>query len=95
MLTASGEKILEGLGDMVNEAGDSFTNGFLEAADKLLGVAERFDPDICILKEKSPSCGLNRIFIHGKGWSAGCGIWAALLKKNLRAEFYNEDGDIC
>ena len=94
MLTHSGEKILDGIGNVVFENGKKETK-LLIALNKSLSKAIAFKPDVVILKEKSPSCGQQKVFIHSKGWQKGKGVWAALLQKNINANFFNEFGEKC
>ncbi len=94
MLTHSGEKIIDGIGSVVFEDGTK-EEKLIQVLEKSFQKAKDFNPDIVILKEKSPSCGQTKIFIHKKGWQKGKGVWAATLHKNIKAEFFNEHGEKC
>ena len=94
MLTTSGEEILQNKGSVVFEDGKIDTK-LLSVLKNSLEKAKKFNPDIVLLKEKSPSCGQKKVFIHSKGWQKGKGVWAALLHENIDAEFFNEFGEKC
>ncbi len=84
--------MLENSSTIVFEDGTPLGEDFAKALNSLLISVVKFNPDVVILKEKSPSCGLHKVFIRNSGWNEGFGVWASLLKKNLKTKFYNEDG---
>lgn len=82
-------------GEMVDESGATVTNRYLKTFESLAGIARKFAPDMVILKEKSPSCGLKKIFVRDTGWQPGTGLFAAMLRNELKARFFNEEGEEC
>lgn len=77
---------------IVSETGDDCTGEYLAGAEKALSVAKENDIVCCILKESSPSCGVNEIYdgtFSGKK-TAGQGVTAELLRKN-GFEIFSED----
>lgn len=49
-------------GEVFNKDGENVTNHFIEGALKELERVIQFNPDLIILKEKSPSCGYHFIY---------------------------------
>ncbi len=69
---------------IVNKEGIDVTEEYMKGARKTLEIAIQNHVDLCILKSKSPSCGLGRIYdgTFTGGMVDGDGVTAALLKKN-------------
>ena len=78
---------------IVKESGDVVTSFFHEPVERMILTVKKFDPDIVILKEKSPSCALSKIYKKGKGFEKGQGIFANRLKEEIDTQFFNEFGD--
>ncbi len=76
-----GRDVLAGRAKIVEkESGQDRTMNFLKGAEESLLIAKLTRPDAIILKDGSPSCGVNRIDLKGKK-TEGCGVTCALLKK--------------
>ncbi len=70
-------------GQAINKAGENVTKEFRYGAQKALEIAKLNECDLCLLKERSPSCGVNLIYdgsFSGKVIN-GMGITAKLLKE--------------
>lgn len=71
-------------GKVINEHGLECTEHFFSGADEVLKIAKLVKAEVAILKEGSPSCGVNKIYdgsFSGKKIE-GSGITARLLKDN-------------
>lgn len=77
---------------VVNQKGKDVTKYFDKGVQYVLGAVKYFDVQIAVLKEKSPSCGVNKIYdgsfngklIDGQGW-----LTRELTK--LGVKIYSED----
>ncbi len=81
-----GLSVIRGEGKVLTVDGSSldFTENFLKGAYETLKAAECLKENLiaCILKEKSPSCGVNRIYdFSSDNLKEGMGVAAALLKE--------------
>jgi uncharacterized protein YbbK (DUF523 family) len=74
-----GADVLAGMSRVLDINGMDVTAHFIRGAEEVLKVARLFDIRGTVLKEKSPSCGVNLIY-RGKKLVKGMGIVAALLK---------------
>ena len=71
-------------GRVVNENGEDWTKNFIRGAKEVLKIAKMLDIKMAVLKERSPSCGVNEIYdgtfrskcVEGKG------ITTRLLEEN-------------
>lgn len=70
-------------GEVVLKSGGIVTDRFRIGAQKVLFIAKESHVDLCILKEKSPSCGSGEIYdgTFTRTPAKGDGIAAAALKK--------------
>jgi len=71
-------------GRAITKSGVDVTENFIAGAEQVLNLAELFGIREAILKQESPSCGCGRIYdgtFSGR-IIKGCGVTAALLKKN-------------
>lgn len=69
---------------VVNKIGEDVSKEFMCGAESVLKIAEENNCDLCLFKERSPSCGVNEIYdgsFTGKIIS-GSGITTKLLKKH-------------
>ena len=74
-------------GEVIAKSGGNVTSFFTLGAQKVLFIAKESHVDLCILKEKSPSCGAGEIYdgtfshtlVKGDGVTA-----AALLKAGFK-----------
>jgi Uncharacterized conserved protein len=77
-----GSAVLSGTARVVNQAGCDCTMELKKGACKVLAMAEKLQPDFVVLKAKSPSCGVGRIYdgsFSGK-LKDGDGVTTALLR---------------
>jgi len=74
---------------LINKNNEDVTDQFLRGAKESLKIAEIITPDIIILKEGSPSCGLNNTNINWKK-KEGSGITASFLK-NLNINLLSDE----
>ncbi len=94
----SADDVIDGKAKVINKEGLDITGEFLKGAYETLKICRTLDIKKGILKEKSPSCGINQVY-DGSFKSKlidGYGITAALLMKNgvdLKSETYFEGGD--
>lgn len=82
----SGEDVLDGKARVYDEDGLDVTAEFVKGAYKALEIAKKNNVTKVILKSKSPSCGIGRIYdgsFSGKLINSN-GVLAALLKKNIQ-----------
>ncbi len=73
-----GVLVLEGKGRVINERGEDVTENFLRGAQQTLNIARLTGTKVAILKERSPSCGVEKIIRDGQVLK-GSGVTAALL----------------
>lgn len=72
------------LGQVVNQSGEDLTDLFQKAAELTFEFCKKNNVKLAILKEKSPSCGVQKIYdgtFSGK-LIQGMGITASYLKQN-------------
>lgn len=77
-----GKDVLEGKARVYDEYGADVTQEFLKGAYEALGMVKKFNIKEAILKSKSPSCGIGKIYdgsFNGRLIS-GDGVTTALLK---------------
>lgn len=79
----SGEDVLDGKAKVFDEQGKDVTDKFLKGAYLVLQTAKKYNIKKAILKSKSPSCGVGRVYDGSfKGnLVRGDGVSAALLKR--------------
>ncbi|MBF59444.1 MAG: hypothetical protein CME80_17275 [Halomonas sp.] len=80
----SGKGVLNGEVDVIEKGGAKVTSDFLAGASIALNLCHKFDIDVAVLAEFSPSCGSTAIYdgsFMGKK-VPGMGVTAALLREN-------------
>ena len=80
----SGKDVLAGRAKVFDENGKDTTDEFLKGACETLEIAKKHGIKEAILKSRSPSCGVGKIYdgsFRGK-LIKGDGVTTALLKKN-------------
>jgi uncharacterized protein YbbK (DUF523 family) len=88
IISGDGVDVLEGRAAVVNENRADVTEAFVRGARETLKMARLVGATKAILKEKSPSCGLNLISRSGEA-VAGTGVLAALLRsEGIKIESY-------
>ncbi|MBR4261367.1 MAG: DUF523 domain-containing protein [Clostridia bacterium] len=77
-------KIIDGKRYVVNSEGENVTEQFEKGAIEVLNIAQKLGIKKAVLKSKSPSCGVNKIYSGNfdKQLVDGNGITADLLIKN-------------
>jgi len=86
LLGGDGRDVLEGRAKVVNERGEEVTEKFLRGAEGALKLARIFGAERALLKSKSPSCGVLKVYVaKGEGEEPalrpGMGVASALLSK--------------
>ena len=78
-------KMIDGKRCVINSEGEDVTENFEKGAIEVLKLAKELDIKKAVLKSKSPSCGVNKIYSGNfdKQLVDGNGITADLLIKNV------------
>jgi uncharacterized protein YbbK (DUF523 family) len=79
--SGTGEDVLEGRAEVINEKGEVVTENFIAGARKTLKLALANDVKKAILKSKSPSCGFGWVYNLDK-LVKGNGVTAELLLRH-------------
>ncbi len=77
----SEEDVIEGRARVINADGEDVTSFFIRGAEAVLEIARRSGAETALLKERSPSCGVN-FLCRGARQCPGTGVTTALLRKN-------------
>jgi uncharacterized protein YbbK (DUF523 family) len=77
----SGNDVLDGARKIIDSNAIDVTTNFIKGAEIVLKIAKLLGAKRAILKEGSPSCGVNRIKRAGAD-KEGMGVTTALLTKN-------------
>ena len=79
-----GDDVLDGRARVVTIAEEDVTGAYLRGAECALAVARRYGITMAILKQRSPACGVSRIYdgTHSRRLVAGQGVTAALLRRH-------------
>jgi len=83
-IIGSAEGVLKGTGKVVNKNNIDVTKEFIKGAMETLNIAKKSNIKEAILKEGSPSCGVNCVYDGSFSGNKikGHGITAKLLKEN-------------
>ncbi len=81
ILEGEGVDILDGKSKILSCSGIDVTDYFIRGANEVLRIAESMKIRAAILKEKSPSCGVNHI-TKKKCDEQGSGVTTALLRRH-------------
>jgi len=84
-----GLDVLKGSGRVLNRHGDDVSELFCKGAVETLKICRLTGCDTAILKERSPSCGVNWIYRQGS-LVAGSGVAAACLRQH-RLDIFSEE----
>jgi uncharacterized protein YbbK (DUF523 family) len=90
IIGGDGDDVLDGRARVVDTEGMDVTGQFLKGADEFLSTAKRSNIKKAIMKEKSPSCGVHRIYRNGILVS-GKGVLTALLMREGIGIMSNEE----
>jgi uncharacterized protein YbbK (DUF523 family) len=85
-----GLDVLKGSGQVLNRLGNDVTELFRKGATETLKIAKLTGCQAAILKERSPSCGVNWIYRQGAR-IAGSGVTAACLRQHHLNIFSEEE----
>ncbi|MDD2619578.1 MAG: DUF523 domain-containing protein [Syntrophomonadaceae bacterium] len=82
--SGTGNDVLDSRACVISKEGIDLNQYFLEGAKKTLELARKADPELIILKSRSPSCGVGQIYdgTFSKTLCPGDGVTAALLKRH-------------
>ncbi len=73
--------VINGYSRVITSKGIDVSDNFLKGAHEILSFAKNFNIKIAYFKDKSPSCGVNNIYINGT-LTNGVGVTTALLLDN-------------
>lgn len=93
IVSGEGAHVLFGSARVLDRTGQDVTEAFLKGAQSILAVARSHDCKAAILKERSPSCGVNHIYdgTFTGHLRDGSGVAAALLKSEGFLVWSEED----
>lgn len=79
----TGEDVLDGRARVIDEKGRDVTSEFIRGAYLSLDIVRKYNIKEAVLKSKSPSCGVGRIYDGGFRGNLvdGDGVTVALLKR--------------
>lgn len=85
--------VLDGKAQVLTKEGDDVSHEFINGAYAALEITKKYKIDKAILKSKSPSCGINKIYdgTFSDKVIDGIGITAELFKINGIEVFSEED----
>jgi len=76
----TGEGVLDGETEVVSSDGEDRTDEFIKGSKKALEIAKKYNVKKAYLKERSPSCGVNVVYVNNER-KKGMGVTAALFKR--------------
>ncbi len=76
----NGEKVLDGVGTVVNISGSDMSDIFIHGAQETLKIANLCGCKQALFKERSPSCGVHQIHLNDR-IIEGQGVCSALLRR--------------
>jgi uncharacterized protein YbbK (DUF523 family) len=92
IIDGDGFDVLNGKARVFGMDGKDRTECFLKGADETLKLARLAGVEKVIFKERSPSCGVRKIY-QGECLVEGCGVTSALLLKEGLQVFSSESID--
>ena len=90
IIGGDGGDVLDGRARIVDSEGKDVTAQFIKGAMEGLAIAKRVGAKRAVMKEKSPSCGIHRIYRSGILVS-GKGVLTALLLRDGIVVMSNEE----
>jgi len=92
IIDGCGGDVLTGACKVINQAGEDMTRPFCRGAQEVAALAASFPITAAILKERSPSCGVNQIYDGSFSHvvKKGQGVTASRLKR-LNIPVYSEE----
>ena len=93
IIGGTGQDVLSGRCVVQGEPGEVVTSEFILGAKEVLKIVRMFEVTAAILKERSPSCGVNYIYdgSFSHRMKLGQGVTAAILKEH-NIPIYSEEG---
>jgi len=85
ILSGTGKDVLNGATEVINKKGFNVTANFIQGAEETLKIAKILKVKYAIMKERSPSCGVKRIFndkLMNNRLVDGMGVTTALLQNH-------------
>ena len=76
-----GNYVINNFSEVKTVSGKNVTKNFLKGANEVLLFAKNYNIKFAYFKEKSPSCGVNEIYVKGT-LTSGVGVTTALLLEN-------------
>ncbi len=74
-----GAAVLHGKAKVVSESGRDVTEHFLRGTKQAAALVKMTGARFAVLKEKSPSCGVEKVYVD-EALADGCGVTTAVLK---------------
>lgn len=95
IIHGTGVDVIKGEARVVDTEGHDVTLSFLKGAEQTLSIALKNHIDLAVFKEKSPSCGVHRIYdgTFSGTQIPGSGVTVALLKQHGIRIFSEHDLD--
>lgn len=83
IVNGNGRDVLLGKAMVLSRSGQDLSEHFIKGAKIVLNIAQEQDPDLVILKSRSPSCGVGWIYdgSFAAGLRPGNGVAAELLSQ--------------
>lgn len=83
----TGFDVLDGKAKLLSESGQDWTDGIIQASEKMLDLAQQEKIDLAVLMDISAACGSQVIydgnrFSDNKSFQIGAGVAAALLMRH-------------
>ncbi|MDR3542471.1 MAG: DUF523 domain-containing protein [Desulfosporosinus sp.] len=93
IIGGTGQDVLRGRCEVQGKQGEVVTSEFIQGANEVIKIVEMVKVTAAILKERSPSCGVN--YIYDGNFShqikSGQGVTAALLREHKIPIYSEED----
>ena len=80
----TGKELIHGRAKLVDEEGRETTSYILKAAEEVLKLTDLFGIKTAIFKDKSPACGVERVYMEGQIVSGEGVVTAVLRTKGLK-----------
>jgi uncharacterized protein YbbK (DUF523 family) len=82
--SCGGDAVLDGKARVKNREGADVTETFVRGAEETLEYVQKENPDLIIMKNKSPSCGAGKIYDGSFSGIViqGFGVTSALLRRH-------------
>jgi uncharacterized protein YbbK (DUF523 family) len=93
IVAGTGQDVLAGRCSVQGKQGEVVTLQFIQGAKEIVKIVEMVKVTAAILKERSPSCGVNHIYdgSFSHRIKSGQGVTAAILKEH-NIPIYSEEG---